>query len=1049
MSFTDIFIRRPVFASAISFMILLIGLVSMANMTVRQYPEIESSVITVTTTYPGASAELMTGFVTTPLENAIGGIDNIDYMTSSNVQNQSQITVNLLVGANPDVALTNIQSKVSTVLYQLPKDIQSPVIEKNDATSNPTQFIAFQSNTMTPEQITDYLLRVVQPQIQTLDGVSQAPIFGEREYAMRINLNPALMAAHNVSPNDVFNAINKQNVQAAAGTLEGRSEEFNIVADTDMHNVEQFDNMVLGNYNNTLIRLKDVGKAMMGAENYNTDGYVDGKETVTIGVIPKATANPLAVSKEVQNLLPKLQSEMPSGLNASITYDSSVFISDSIKEVIKTIIEATLFVIAVMLLFMGSFRAVLIPLVTIPLSIIGVCGIMLALGYSINTITLLAWVLAIGLVVDDAIVVVENIHRHIEDGKNAFFSAIIGTREIGFAIIAMTFTLAAVYAPIGFSSGLTGILFREFAFTLAASVIVSGFIALTLSPMMCSKLLTHGQSKFSAKIDHIFDIVKNRYIRTLTTILNSYRMYIVAGAVVILGMGIFIFESIPGELAPTEDQGVVFTYNEGPSFANIQYTNHYSEQLFRIYDKVPEMAHYIVVTGFPSGVNTGISVLVLKDWDERKRSASQIASALAPQLWGITGLKIFGFPPPPLPGAGFMPIEYVLKTSGTDTTQRLYAAGQQVVQAAMRYPGFQHVDMDMKLDKPQINLQINRDRAADLGITMNQIATAMGTMFGSPEQNQFSMDQRSYWVIPEYDKNFFYRNTPRNIYNIYVKSSSGEMIPLSSLLKVTETVQPQSINHFQQLPSVTIEGVTNPAYTLGQDITYLNDFVNKHLPGNIQVDYAGQSRQYIESAAAMQQAFVFALLFIFLVLAAQFESYRDPFIVMTTVPLSLTGALFTLHLTGGTMNIYSEIGLITLIGLISKHGILIVEFANQIQLNKGKNIREAVLESAGLRLRPILMTTAAMVLAGIPLAYASGAGAVSRHMLGWVIVGGMTLGTIFSLFVVPTVYSLIATPKKDDSTFDEQVAKVEDEMREQEEQRKRISQAGRPEPDME
>ncbi len=1017
MHFTDIFIKRPVFASALSLMIFLIGTVAMFSMPVQQFPNIQSSNISVTTNYPGASPDLMAGFITTPIENAMSGIDNIDYMYSTSSEGQSVLNIVLDVGADPDVALTNVQSKVTQVQYQFPAAAQNPMIAKSNATSNPTVFIAFQSDTMTQEQITDYLLRVVQPQIQTLSGVSQAPIFGEREYAMRLNMDPGLMAAHNITPNDVFNAMNQQNVQAAAGTIENQTQAFNVYASTDINNEDQFNNMIIAKNNNTFIHMRDVGQALLAAQSYSTYGNVDGKPTITIGVIPTATANPLAVSKEVEALLPVLKKEMPTTLNASITYDSSIFIQVALDEVVKTIIEAVIFVIAIMMLFLGSMRAVMIPLVTIPLSIVGVCGVMLALGYSINTITLLAFVLAVGLVVDDAIVVVENVFRHIEEGSTPYQAALVGTREIGFAVIAMTFTLAAVYAPIGFSAGLTGILFQEFAFTLSAAVIVSGFIALTLSPMMCSKLLKQESSKFTKYVDHQFEKIKVRYDKLIHAVIADYRPYIVAGATVILFLGAYLFTHISSELAPTEDQGVILTYDENPSQASIPYIIKYTNQMQSIYESVPEMAHYILVVGFPT--NAGITVLSLKDWNVRKRTAMDIASDLAGRLWAIPGLKIFGFPPMPLPGASFMPIQFILKTSGTNTTERLYAAGLKLQAAAEKYPGFQHVDLDMKLNMPQVNVNVDRNKAADLGIPMQNIAAALASLYGTPEQNQFSMDQRSYWVIPELGSNFDYQSNPEDLMNIYLRGSSGKLIAMSNVVGLTESVVPLSINHFQQLPSITLNGTLAAGYTMGEDLTYLNKFVAEHLPHNLMVDYEGTSRQYYQSAAAMEQAFIFAILFIFLVLAAQFESYRDPLIVMTTVPLSLTGALFTLMMAGGSINIYSEIGLITLVGLISKHGILIVEFANQIQEHTGKSIKEAVIESAGMRLRPILMTTGAMVLAAFPLALATGASSVSRNDLGWVIFGGMMFGTCFSLLVVPTVYTLLASVKVKPQDADE------------------------------
>lgn len=1013
MSFTDIFIKRPVFASALSLMLFLIGLVAMTNMPVQQFPIIQSNIISVTTNYPGASPDLMAGFITTPVENAMSGIDNLDYMYSSSTEGQSTVSIVLDVGADADVGLTNVQSKVSQVAYQFPAAAQTPSIQKVSS-SNPTMWIAFQSDTMSQEQITDYLLRVVQPQLQTLNGVSQANIYGAREYAMRLNLDPSLMAAHNVTTTDVFNAMIAQNVQTAGGNIQNQTQSFNVYANTDINNEDQFNNMVITQKNNNFIRMRDVGLATLDAQSYTTYGNVNGKPTITMGIVPLATANPLQVSKEVRILLPTLQKEMPSGLKASITYDSSIFIQVALNEVVKTMIEAVIFVVAIMLLFLGSVRAVIVPLVTIPLSIVGVCGIMLALNYSINTITLLAWVLAIGLVVDDAIVVVENVFRHIEEGLTPYNAAMVGTREIGFAILAMTFTLAAVYAPIGLSSGLTGILFQQFAFTLSGAVIVSGFIALTLSPMMCSRLLPQHPSKAMQYIDALFEKIRKRYVHFLQEVLNHYRAYVVIGAAVILCLGAYLFTHVNSELAPNEDQGYILTYNEGPSQASMPYMIKYSNTMNAIFKSIPEMAQYLIVAGF-QGVNTGISVIVLTDWDKRHRTAADIASAMGGRIWAIPGLKAFSFSPPALPSSGgssILPFQYVLKTSGTNTTERLYAAGLKLQEAAQKYPGFLHVDLDMKLNQPQVNINIDRDKAADLGVSMQDIATTLSALYGQPQQNQFSMDQRSYWVIPELSDNFYFNSNPNDLLNVYVRAANGKLVAISNLISISESVVPLSINHFQQLPSITLNATPAEGYTTGQCLDFLNQFVAEHLPQNLMVDYEGTTRQFYQSSSAMQQAFIFAILFIFLVLAAQFESYRDPLIVMTTVPLSLTGALFALVLTGGSLNIYSQIGLITLVGLISKHGILITEFANQIQEKTGKSIREAVIESAGLRLRPILMTTGAMVLAALPLALATGANSVSRNNLGWVIFGGMMVGTCFSLLVVPTVYTFLASIKK-------------------------------------
>lgn len=1029
MQFTDVFIRRPVFASAVNLLVLVIGIAAFFNLPVRQFPLIETNTILVTTTYQGASAELMSGFVSTPLENSIGSVEGIDYMTSSNTQNTSSITIYLKLGYSFEAGITDTMNQVTAVRWMLPKEVQDPVITKSDPNAQPTVYIAFKSDTLSDEAVTDFLLRVVQPQIQTLDGVSQASILGEREYAMRINLDSSRMSALNISPNEAMNAIRSNNLQAAAGTVYGPMQQYNILANTDMQTAEQFDAMAIKEVDGYIIRIRDIGKALLGALNYNTSAIINGKPTTTIGVIPTSDANPLAVSKAVTKLLPAIQKQLPAGVTAEIVYDSSGFIEASINEVNQTMIEAGILVILVIFFFLGNARAIIIPIVTIPLSLLGVCGIMLALGYTINTITLLAWVLAIGLVVDDAIVVLENIYRHLEEGLKPIPAAIIGAREIGFAIIAMTITLAAVYAPIGFVGGLVGILFSEFAFTLAASVIVSGFVALTLSPMMCSKLLKYNPNKnsFSHKIDRFFEtvIIKN-YKRVLIKALD-FRKPILIGSLLSYGLFFYLFTTTPNELAPNEDQGVVLGYITGPTASNIKFTELYTNYLVKIFENVPEMRSFGIINGFGS-VNAGISFLNLISWNERKRDTDVIIQNLYPKTWSIPGLKVVPINPSPLPSTGSMlPIQFVLKntTPGDEGIMELNNAQLQLMKAMNAHGGFQGVDSDMKITMPQANIIIDRNKAGDLGVSMQEIATALNTMFGNPEDIQFSMAGRGYYVIPEFTYNFDFKANPDDINNIYVRSSkNNQLIPLSTIAKVENKTGPQALNHFQQLPSVTITAANKPNLVLGDALKFLRDYTTQNFP-HLQWDTAGELRQYIQSQGAMTLVLCFAIIVIFLVLAAQFESFRDPVIILFFVmPLTLTGALIALRLSGGTMNIYSEIGLTTLVGLIAKHGILIVEFANQLQ-EKGLSKLEAVIASASMRIRPILMTTLAMVLGALPLAIASGAGANARHAIGWVIVGGMSVGTLFSLFVVPCIYVLIAATKVYDNQLDDDIATAE------------------------
>lgn len=1022
-SFTDIFIRRPVLASALSFMLVVAGLAAFKQMAVRQFPLIETSVVTVTTVYPGASAELMSGFVSIPLENAIGSIDGIDYMTSTNVQNMSQITVNFKLGYPIETGVTDVANQVSSVRYMLPKAIQDPIISKSDPNASPTVYISFSSDTLGGEAITDFLLRVIQPQLGTLEGVSQAVIMGERQYAMRINLDTHRMASLNITATDVMAALSRNNIQAAIGTVYGRLQQFAMTANTDMTTADQFNNMVVKNAKDYLIRIRDVGTALLGAVTYDNSAVINGKKTTVIGIIPSSDANPLTVSKEIDKIMPSIEAQLPKGMKVEIVYDSSVFIEESIKEVRATIFEASFFVILVIFLFLGSMRSVIIPIVTIPLSLIGVCAIMLALGYTINTITLLAWVLAIGLVVDDAIVVLENIHRHIEEGLAPIPASIIGAREIGFAVIAMTLTLAAVYAPIGFTGGLTGILFSEFAFTLSAAVIVSGFIALTLSPMMCSRILRHEPNKkgLANHIDRVFNNLMERYKGWLDTAIR-FRWFVVISAVVLYGSLFILFTTMPQELAPTEDQGVILAYIVGPSTSNIKFTEKFTNEMIGIYREVPEMASFGIINGYPSAVNSAISFMALTDWGKRTRTAMEISQSIFPAMWSIPGLKVIPVTPPPLPSSGsFMPLQFVIKNvdGSAGGIERLNLAMTQLVGAATANPIFQGIDPDIKLDKAQTFINIDRNKAGDLGVSMADISTTLAVLFGQPQDVQFSIQGRGYYVIPELNKNFGYNAEPGDVNDVYVRSSSGALVPLSNIVSIEERIVPQSLNHFQQLPSATLSANIAPG-TLGEALKFLENYTKQNFP-DLQYDFASQARQYAESQSAMVQVLMFAVIFIFLVLAAQFESYRDPVIVLGVVPLTLAGALLALRLSGGTSNIYSQIGLTTLVGLIAKHGILIVEFANQLQ-EKGMDRTKAVIESAALRLRPILMTTGAMVLGALPLAIASGAGAAARHQIGIVIVGGMSIGTLFSLFVVPTMYSLFAQERKRDEVLEKEIS---------------------------
>jgi multidrug efflux pump len=1022
MSFTEIFIRRPVLAMVLSLIVLLVGGRSYFDLTTRLYPKVDASAVTVTVTYSGADAALMEGFVATPIENSIAGVDGIDYITSSSTPGKTVITVYFKLGYDINTAVSDVNSKVSSVRWRLPKDIDDPVIDKKDPNATPALYISFYSKNMTPEQITDYLVRVVQPQMQTLDGVAQAQILGAREYAMRIWLDPKMMAAQEVSTNDIQSALTYNNLQAPAGLLKSEMQTINVKIFSELNSSDQFDNLVLKDIDNHLVRIKDVGHAELGAKNTDFSVNMNGETVVVIGIITAPTANPLEVVETVKKLLPRLEKAMPAGLQTRITWDNSIYIEESIREVKKTIIQSALCVIAVVFAFICSWRMLLIPLVTIPLSLVGVFGIMLIFGYSLNTITFLSLVLAIGMVVDDAIVVSENIHRHIMLGKSPREASIIGAREIQFAIISMTFTLAAVYAPIGFLTGLVGSLFKEFAFTLAGSVVISGFIALTLSPMMCSKLIAANvlDGRLAQFTHHKFEKLMHGYRRTLEKTLQ-HRKSIIAIVIAILTISFFLYKAIPSELAPREDTGGIMTVVTAPTSANIAYTEKYTQYLADVYKTIPERTDYLIVNGY-QGVNTAISFLVLKPWAQRKRDSNAIIKDLFPKLWKIAGITAFPVNPSMLPGAsGNMPISLAIESTGD--YDELNQIMNKLLAAARANPGIVNVDTDLKMDQAQVNIKIDRNKAGDMGIAISDIGIAVNIALGEPTINRFSILGRSYDVIPQLEAQ--YRRQPETLNLLYLRTKYGDIVPLSNLVDIQETLQPQSLNHFQQLRSATLTASVRPGYTLGQAFQYLKAACDKIVPSTMQINYGGELRQFVQTGGTMESTFLFALIFIFLVLAAQFESFRDPLIVLFSVPLSVFGALLALKLTGSTMNIFSQIGVVTLIGLISKHGILMVEFANQLR-DEGKNIHDAIVEAASVRLRPVLMTTAAMILGAFPLALAKGAGAISRQQIGWVIIGGMTIGTIFTLFVVPTIYTYLAGRREAASTLSSDAEKSAD-----------------------
>ncbi|HAT1660210.1 TPA: efflux RND transporter permease subunit [Legionella pneumophila] len=1001
MKFTDLFIKRPVLSIVVSMLIFLFGINSIYKMQIRQYPKMENTVITIMTGYPGADAELIAGFITTPLESAVASAEGIDYMTSSSQQGLSTITLNIKLNFDPQIAFTDVMSKVQQTLNQLPKESQQPVILKKSDSSTALMYISLDSKDMTPQQITDYATRVVQPQLQTVEGVAKADILGGQTYSMRIFMDPIKMAALNVTPADVSAVLASNNFLTAAGNTKSEYVAINVTAKTDLNNVDEFERLIVKSDKGSIIRLRDIAKVELGSQNYDSSVTFNSKKAVFISITPTPTANPLTVINDARKLFPSIVREFPPSLTGTIVYDATAFIRASINEVMETIIEAAVIVIIVIFLFLGSVRSVLIPVVTIPLSLVGVCTLMLILGYSINLLTLLAFVLAIGLVVDDAIVVVENVHRHLEEGKTPFEAAIIGAREIATPVIAMTITLAAVYAPIGFMSGLTGALFKEFAFTLASAVIISGVIALTLSPMMCSKILSEEATsgKFAIFLDEFFNKLKRVYQNALHSLLNTREMMLLLAGVVILMLP-YLYSNTAAETAPDEDQGFFFVMASAPQYATLNYIEAFTKPFDAIYKSFPETENYFTVN-----MSQPISGMVLKPWDQRKKSQFALKEPLQKKLSEIAGLNAFAIVPPPLPGGGGGPaVQFVIKT--TNDFQSLMDVSNKLTEKARSSGLFIYIDNSLKFNQPQVEFSINRAKASEMGLDMRALGSSLTSALSGNYINYFNLEGRSYQVIPQLARKF--RLTIEQLGQIYVKTLNGTMVPLSTVITPTEKTQPNAATHFQQLNSATIQAVMMPGKTLGQGLEFLQKAAQEVLPKGFTYDYGGESRQFMQEGSALIFAFLFAIVVIFLVLAAQYESFRDPLIVLISVPMSICGALIPLNLGVATINIYTQVGLITLIGLISKHGILIVDFANHLQREKNLDKRAAVEEAAGIRLRPILMTTAAMVFGVIPLLIASGAGAASRFDIGLVISTGLLIGTCFTLFVVPTLYTYLA-----------------------------------------
>ena len=1011
MKFTDIFIRRPVLASVVSLLILVVGLRAISALPVLQYPRTENAVVTVTTTYYGADPDVIAGFITTPLEQAIAQANGIDYMTSTSQSGVSTITVYLRLNYDSSKALTEINTKVSSVLNRLPPGTQQPVLTVKIGQTIDAMYIGFNSTELAPNQITDYLVRVVQPKLQAVEGVQTAELLGTKNFALRAWLDPQKLAAYGLTAADVSQALTANDYIAGLGTTKGQMVQVTLKASTALSSLEEFRNLVLKQDKGAIVRLSDVANVTLGSDDYESEVSFDGQKAVYIGIQVAPAANLLDVIAGVRKIFPEIQAQLPQGLNGQIIYDSTEFVNSSIEEVIRTLIEALVIVTLVVFAFLGSVRSVIIPVIAIPLSLIGAFAMMAAFGFSINLLTLLALVLAIGLVVDDAIIVVENVNRHLEEGQKPFPAAIQAARELGGPIIAMTVVLIAVYVPIGFQRGLTGALFTEFAFTLVGAVTISAIVALTLSPMMCSRMLkphTENDRGLEARlirgIDRVFDSLRRGYSRWLTGSLN-YLPVTAVFAVLVLGSIVFLYSATSSELAPQEDQGVIIAFATSAPNSTIDQRQIYSREIYKIGAGHPETDH-VFQLDVPG---QSIAGYVLKPWDQRAMTSNQLQPIVQQQLAGIAGAQVVAFQPPPLPGSTGLPIQFVINTTGG--FDALNDVAQKFLQEALATGRFIFLNTDLKIDAPQATVVIDRDKAAQLGLKMSDIGGALGSMLGGGYVNYFALDGRSYKVIPQVQQSS--RQNIDQILDYHIKAADGSSVPLSTVAKIVTKAIPQSLNHFQQLNSATIQGVAFPGVSQAEALETLKELAQRTLPQGYSIDYGGASRQYIQETGGFIVTFGFALIIIYLSLAALFESFRDPLIILFSVPMSIAGALIflmalsTIGMPGATLNIYTQVGLVTLMGLISKHGILIVEVANELQ-EAGKSRREAILEAASIRLRPILMTTAAMVLGVVPLIVATGAGALSRFSMGLVIASGLAVGTLFTLFVVPAVYVMLA-----------------------------------------
>ncbi len=1013
MKFTDLFVKRPVLAIVVNLVILIAGLQAIRALSVRQYPRSDIAVVRVTTAYVGANADLVRGFITTPLERVIASADGIDYMESSSAQGLSTITVHLKLNYDTNAALTQIQAKVAQVRNDLPPEAEAPEIELETADNQfAAVYLGFSSKDLDQNQISDYLTRVVQPKLSAISGVQRADILGDRTFAMRVWLKPEQLAAHGLSPSAVREALARNNYLSALGRTKGSMVSVNLVANTDLRTPEEFRQMVIKEENGTVVRLGDVADVVLGAENYEEDVRFNGETATFMGIWVLPTANSLEVIRAVRKAMPEIEAQLPAGMKAGIPYDSTEYIEDAINEVLTTLTETLLIVILVIFLFLGSMRSVLIPVVAIPISLIGAVFLMLAAGFTINLLTLLAIVLSVGLVVDDAIVMVENVERHLHAGKRPFQAAIEAARELVGPIIAMTITLAAVYAPVGIQGGLTGALFREFAFTLAGAVIVSGVVALTLSPMMGAELLREGDTErgFAGWINRRFDSVRHAYERVLSGTLQ-YRPVVLTLWAIVAALMLPLYWFSQRELAPREDQGVVFGVIQASANSTLDQTKLFTDQIYDVYHSFPESKSIFQIT-FPTG---GFGGMVTKPWSERSKTTQQLLVESMGPLSQVPGVRVIPLTPPPLPGGGDFPVDLVIVSAAEP--QQLHDFAGQLVQKAYASGMFIYADADLKFDQPQTEVVFDRDKLRSQGVDLSQAGSDLSTLLGGDYVNRFSIQGRSYKVIPQVKR--AERLTPDQLSQIYVTGSEGKLVPLSTFASLRTTAEPRELKKFQQLNAVRIQGVIPPGVSLDQALSYLESEARTILPQGFTIDYAGESRQLRTEGGKFLGTFLLSAILIYLVLAAQFESFRDPFIILAgSVPLAISGALVFSFLGLTTLNIYSQVGLITLVGLVAKNGILIVEFANHLQ-ETGKDKLRAILEASSTRLRPILMTTAATVVGHFPLVLATGPGAGARNSIGTMLVSGMIIGTLFTLFVVPSIYMLVARTRVAEAVVEE------------------------------